>query len=104
MAHALARAKQKGFSVPEKIYDRSLEYVRRIENRIPSRYGVDAKRALTAYALYIRAQMGDRDPGDARKLLSNLRLENLSPETIGWLLFVLSGDEASRNPGRGASS
>ena len=97
VAHALARAKQKGFSVPEKIYDRSLEYVRRIENRIPSRYGVDAKRALTAYALYIRAQMGDRDPGNARKLLSNLRLENLSPETIGWLLFVLSGDEASRN-------
>ncbi len=55
--------RQKGFAVPEKMYDRSLEYVRNIESRIPSRYGVDAKRALIAYALYVRAQMGDRDTG-----------------------------------------
>ena len=60
-------------------------------------YGVDAKRALMAYALYVRAQMGERDTRQARKLLSDLRMENLSLETIGWLLYVLSGDEASRN-------
>ncbi|HKY45351.1 MAG TPA: alpha-2-macroglobulin family protein [Pyrinomonadaceae bacterium] len=97
VAHALGRARQKGFAVPEKMYERSLDYVRNIEFRIPSRYGVDAKRALMAYALYVRAQMGERDTRGARKLLSTLRMENLSLETIGWLLFVLSGDEASRN-------
>ncbi len=68
-----------------------------IESHIPSHYGVDARRALIAYALYVRAQMGQRDTRQARKLLSELRMENLSLETVGWLLFVLSGDEASRN-------
>ena len=51
----------------------------------------------TAYALYVRAQMGERDTSKARRLLSAQPLENLSLESIGWLLYVLSGDEASRN-------
>ena len=97
VAHALARARQKGFTVPATMFDRSVLYARNIEFRIPPDYGVDAKRALIAYALYVRAQMGDRDTKEARKFLSNLMIENLSLETIGWLLSVLSGDEASRN-------
>jgi uncharacterized protein YfaS (alpha-2-macroglobulin family) len=97
VAHALGRARQKGFPVPADIYDQSLKYVRDIESHLPSRYGLDAKRALIAYGLYVRAQMGDRDTSKARKFLASLRIENLSLETIGWLLFVLSGDEPSRN-------
>ena len=97
VAHALARARQKGFVVPVSIYDLAQGYVRKIESRIPSHYGVETKRALIAYSLYVRAQMGDRDTSDARKFMSEVRPENLSLETIGWLLFVLSGDEASRN-------
>ncbi|HET8781097.1 MAG TPA: hypothetical protein VFM63_01675, partial [Pyrinomonadaceae bacterium] len=97
VAHALARARQKGFLVPANMYVKAREYLRAIEVRTPSRYGIDAKRALSAYALYVRAQMGDRDTAKARRLLSELRIENLSPETIGWLLSVMSGDAASRN-------
>ncbi len=97
VAHALARARQKGFVVPSVTYDRSLEYVRNIEWHIPSRYGLDVKRALTAYALYVAAQMGERDKSKARKFMSQLRVENLSLESVGWLLSVLSGDNASRN-------
>ncbi len=97
VAHALARARQKGFPVPANMYDQAREYLRAIEVRTPSRYGIDAKRALTAYALYVRAQMGDRDTAKARKFLSELRIENLSPETIGWLLSVMTGDASSRN-------
>jgi uncharacterized protein YfaS (alpha-2-macroglobulin family) len=51
---------------------------------------------LISYALYVRAQMGDRDPSRARKFIDGLRLENLSLESIGWLLSVLSGDPASQ--------
>jgi uncharacterized protein YfaS (alpha-2-macroglobulin family) len=79
------------------MYNRSLEYVRNFESRIPSHYGLDAKRALMAYALYVRAQMGERDTGKARKLLSEMRMEDLSLETIGWFLSVLSHDDDSRN-------
>jgi uncharacterized protein YfaS (alpha-2-macroglobulin family) len=79
------------------MYDRALGYIRFIQFRIPSRYGLDAKRALTAYAFYVRAQMGERDRSGARKFLSELRIENLSLESVGWLLSVLSGDAGSRN-------
>jgi alpha-2-macroglobulin len=96
VAHALARARQKQLPVPVLLYDRAQKYLRDVESHIPSRYGVDVKRALIAYALYVRMQMGDRDTAKARKLLAESRLEGLSLETIGWLLSVLSGDEASR--------
>ena len=97
VGHAFARARQKGLPVPVILYDKTLEYLRHIESNIPSDYGLDARRALIAYALYVRAQMGDRDNSRARKLLSDTRVEDLSLETIGWLLFVLTGDDASRN-------
>jgi uncharacterized protein YfaS (alpha-2-macroglobulin family) len=97
VAHAYARARQKGLPVPVITYDKALKYLQQIESHIPKHYGPDARRALIAYALYVRAQMGDRDRSRARKLLSDTRAEDLSLETIGWLLSVLTGDEASRN-------
>lgn len=96
VAHALTRAQQKQFPVPLPVYYRAQRYLQNIESHIPSRYGVDVKRALIAYALYVRTQMGDRDAAKARKLLAESQPEKLSLETIGWLLAVLSGDEASR--------
>jgi alpha-2-macroglobulin len=96
VAHAFARARQKRFPVPVILYDRAQKYLRDIESHIPAYYTADAKRALSAYALYVRMQMGDRDPAKARKLLAESELASLSLETIGWLLAVLSDDEASR--------
>lgn len=95
VAHALARAKQKKFDVPEDMFDKSREYLRQIESHIPSNYGLDARRAIIAYSLYVRAQMGDRDPARARKLIAEAGLEKLSLESVGWLLSVLSQDAAS---------
>ena len=97
VAHAFARARQIELPVPVIVYDKSLDYVRHIESKIPSYYGADARRALIAYALYVRALMGDRDTSRARKLFAETRVEDLSVETMGWLLSVLSGDDASRN-------
>jgi alpha-2-macroglobulin len=96
VAHALARAQQKQFPFHSSLYYRAQRYLQNIESHIPSRYGPEVRRALIAYALYVRMQMGDRDIGKARKLLAESQVENLSLETIGWLLSVLSGDEASR--------
>jgi len=96
VAHALARAWQKRFPILQSTFDRAQKYLRDIESHIPARYSAETKRALIAYALYVRMQMGDRDTAKARKLLAESQVENLSLETIGWLLAVLSGDEASR--------
>jgi uncharacterized protein YfaS (alpha-2-macroglobulin family) len=95
VAHALARAKQKKFDVPQEVFEQSRKYLREIESHIPSYYGVDARRAIVAYALYVRAQMGDRDAARARKLIAEAGLEKLSLESVGWLLSVLSGDSGS---------
>ncbi len=97
VAHALARAKQKKFDVPQEMFEQSQKYLREIESHIPSYYGIDARRAIIAYALYVRAQMGDRDAARARKLIAEAGLEKLSLESVGWLLSVLSGDSGSVN-------
>ncbi|HEX8492960.1 MAG TPA: alpha-2-macroglobulin family protein [Pyrinomonadaceae bacterium] len=92
VAHALQRAKEKGFDVPGGMLDRAKDYLRNIERHIPSFYSIEARRALIAYALYTRNRMGDRDGARARKLIAEAGLEKLSLESVGWLLSVLSGD------------
>jgi uncharacterized protein YfaS (alpha-2-macroglobulin family) len=95
VAHALARAKQKKFDVPKEMFEQSQKYLREIETHIPSTYGADTRQAIIAYALYVRAQMDDRDRARARKLIAEAGLENLSLESVGWLLSVLSNDKNS---------
>ena len=95
VAHALVRAKEKQFDVPGKILDSSKHYLREIESHIPNYYGPEARRALIAYALYVRNRMGDRDTARARRLIGEAGLDNLSLESTGWLLSVLSGDQRS---------
>ncbi|MFL6332226.1 MAG: DUF6049 family protein [Pyrinomonadaceae bacterium] len=95
VAHALARAKEKGYDVPQSMLDKSREYLRGVESRIPKRYGRDARNSLIAYALYTRALSGDRDAARARRLIAENGLEKLQLEATGWLLTVLSGDKAS---------
>jgi uncharacterized protein YfaS (alpha-2-macroglobulin family) len=96
VAHALQRAKEKGFDVPESMLDRSKKYLREIEQHIPNRYGPYARRALVAYSLYVRNLMGDKDSAKARRLIAEAGLDGLSLEATGWLLSVLSGDPASQ--------
>ena len=96
VAHALQRAKQKGFEVPASMLDRSKKYLRDIEQHIPDYYGPVARRSLIAYSLYVRNLMGDRDTARARILIAGGGLDGLSLEGLGWLLSVLSGDPASQ--------
>lgn len=96
VAHALVRAQSKGFAVPEEMLRRSQNYLREIEKKIPKEYSVEAKRAIQAYALYVRALAKDRDAAKARRLIAEAGgVEKLSLESLGWLLPVLSGDAAS---------
>ena len=96
-AHALQRAEQKGYPVPGEMKSRVLEYLRQIESHYPEWYSLQTRQTLSAYALYVRARMGDRDPAKARKLLKQAGLENLSLEAVGWLWQVLLDDPASKD-------
>ncbi len=95
VAHALARAKAKGFAVPDDTLERSRTYLREIDRHIPSRYGMDVRRTLQAYALSVRALLGDADPARARALVREAGVETLSFEAVGWVLPLLSKDAAS---------
>ena len=71
VAHALARARLKGYAVSEDMLSRSLDYLRNIEQQFPSWYGDDARRGLSSYALYVRKLLNDDDPSKARALVSD---------------------------------
>ncbi len=96
-AHALTRAKEKGFDVPEAMLGKSKTYLRRIEQHIPHYYGLRTRRMLIAYALYVRKRMGDLDLARAKKLVREATLPGLSMESIGWLMSVLHGDSGSKS-------
>ncbi len=93
--HALQRAKEKGFVVPPQMLARGQQYLKDIRNHIPPDYGEQARWTITAYALYVRDLMGDRDTAAARALIKEATLTKLSPEAVGWLLSVLTDDPNS---------
>jgi alpha-2-macroglobulin len=96
VAHALVRARHKQYDIDDGLFERTMNYVRDIERRIPVRYGQRTRDHIIAYALYIRTLEGDRDRQRARALVNGVdSLETLSFESLGWLLGVLSGDEDS---------
>jgi alpha-2-macroglobulin len=97
VAHTLQRAKEKGFDVPPEMFESSKNYIRNIEQHIPSWYGIEARRVLISYSLYVRNRMGDRDTGKARRLIADAGgANNLPLEALGWLLPVLSGNANSQ--------
>jgi uncharacterized protein YfaS (alpha-2-macroglobulin family) len=96
VAHALARAREKGFEVPGDMLDRSRRYLKGVEGHIPRGYGEEPRRTLIAYALYVRHRLGDDDAPRAQRLLRESGLANLSFEAVGWLLPVLSANPGAR--------
>jgi alpha-2-macroglobulin len=95
VAHALARAQQKGYAVPPEMIAKSRAYLKNVEAKYPNFYSRESQQAISAYALYVRDLLGDNDAGKGRKFLSESGLENLSPETLGWILSVLAADKNS---------
>ena len=67
----------------------ALMYLREIESHYPSWYSEETRWTLSAYALYVRDLLGDRDARKAEALLNNAGLETLPMEAIGWLWHVV---------------
>ncbi len=95
VAHALARAEQKGFEVPEDMWGMALDYLRYIENYYPYWYSEYTRNTLSSYALYVRDLMGDADPAKARDLFQRSGFEKISMAGIGWIWQVLVDDANS---------
>ncbi len=97
VAHALARALNKGYQVPPEMLNSTLAYLREIESHFPVWYSLETRRTLSAYALYARDLLGDPDPGKAQRLITEAGLDNLSLDAIGWLWPVLLDTPGAQN-------
>ncbi len=89
VAHAIQRAKLKGFDVPQEVQQKVLAYLQKIERYYPEYYSQRTRWTLSSYALYVRDLMGDKDIQKAASLIDEAGLENLSLDAIGWLWKVL---------------
>ncbi|HSU15295.1 alpha-2-macroglobulin family protein [Longimicrobium sp.] len=91
-AHALQRAQEKGYAVPPEVMQRSLRYLREVPRNVPSDYPADVRRALEAYATYVRARMGDAGAEDAvRRFMAAAPRDSITVEEAGWLLSAATG-------------
>jgi uncharacterized protein YfaS (alpha-2-macroglobulin family) len=95
-AHALVLAKAKGYQVPEEMLTKVKPYLKNIEKHFDENHkSPQVRRTISAYALYVRNLMGDKDAVKAKKLLAEATLEKLPFEAIGWILSVLADDKNS---------
>ncbi|NUN16002.1 MAG: Ig-like domain-containing protein [Myxococcales bacterium] len=90
--HALARAKQKGFDVPDHVVSNGLSYLKNIENYYTHWYSDEVRWSISSYALYVRKRHGDVDTKKAKKLLNGAGVAKLPLEATGWLWFTMTGD------------
>ncbi|MBV9773579.1 MAG: carboxypeptidase regulatory-like domain-containing protein, partial [Gemmatimonadetes bacterium] len=97
VAHALQRAREKGFAVPEPTLQRATAYLRQVDRNVPAWYPPRVRGAVEAYALYVRGRMGDAGaPAGARALLARAGADSLTLEAKGWLLTTLAADPNRR--------
>ncbi|HEU0012318.1 MAG TPA: alpha-2-macroglobulin family protein, partial [Longimicrobium sp.] len=92
VTHALARAREKGFAVPEAMWSRALAYTANVERHIPRWYGPEARYAVRAYAAYVLDRAGHAGAvADLRALLARPNLDGVPLEVLGWLLSAAHG-------------
>ncbi|HKP67730.1 MAG TPA: alpha-2-macroglobulin family protein [Pyrinomonadaceae bacterium] len=99
VAHALALAKTKGFKVPDGMLEKTKPYLSNIERHFDDEWykrSPQVRWTISAYALYIRNLMGDKDAGKAKKLLAEVTIEKMPFEALGWILSVLADDAGSK--------
>ena len=97
VAHALALAKIKGYKVPQEMIDKTKPYLKNVESHYDQWYvnSPEVRWTISAYALYIRDMMGDKDVAKTKKLLAEATIEKMPFEALGWVLSVLANDPGS---------
>ncbi|MFM9903965.1 MAG: alpha-2-macroglobulin family protein [Pyrinomonadaceae bacterium] len=98
VAHALALAKAKGYKVPDGMIDKTKPYLKNVETHFDDWYknSPEVRWTISAYALYVRDMMGDKDVAKTKKLLAEATIEKMPFEALGWVLSVLANDPGSK--------
>lgn len=98
VAHALILAKAKGYKVPEAMITKVKPYLKDVEKHYDHWYrsSPEVRWTISAYALYVRDLMGDKDVTKTKKLLAEATIEKMPFEALGWILSVLANDPGSQ--------
>ena len=84
VTHALLLAREQGYAVSQSSLDIALAHLRDIESHIPTGYGREQRDMISAYALWVRALAGDRDPSKAQQLFDG-RGDELTLDALAWI-------------------
>jgi len=97
VAHALALSKAKGYKVPDDMITKVKPYLKDVESHYDEWYKTspEVRWTISAYALYVRDMMGDKDVAKAKRLLAEATIEKMPFEALGWVLSVLANDPGS---------
>ncbi|HEY0659645.1 MAG TPA: alpha-2-macroglobulin family protein, partial [Pyrinomonadaceae bacterium] len=98
VAHSLVLAKAKGYKVPDEMLAKVKPYLKDIEKHLNDEWHKSAPQVrwtISAYAIYVRNLMGDKDAAKAKKLLAEAGVEKMPFEALGWILSVLAEDKNS---------
>ena len=90
VVYALQMAQSKGYEVPADMLNRGLDYLRNIEQYYPHYYSQYIRHTLSAYALFVRHELGDSDPAKAAALYAESGLDGMSMEGLAWIWPVLA--------------
>ena len=97
VAHALALAKAKGYKVPDEMLNKTKPFLKNVETHFDQwhKKSPEVRWTISAYALYVRDLMGDKDAAKAKKLLTEATIQKMPFEALGWILSVLADDKNS---------
>ena len=98
VAHALALAKAKGFKVPDDMLNKTKPYLKDVEKHFDDWYknSPEVRWTISAYGLYVRDIMGDKDVAKTKRLLTEATIEKMPFEALGWTMSVLADDPGSK--------
>ncbi|WP_168210896.1 Ig-like domain-containing alpha-2-macroglobulin family protein [Persicimonas caeni] len=97
VAHALQRAKMKGFEVSDEMLGKAHKFLNNVERYIPPTYSEITRNAVKAYAYYVLDVMGESAHKQARALAKKDPEEQLSMEAIGWLMATLADEPKAQS-------
>ena len=92
-AHAIWHAHQAGVEVPPRALENAIEYVSNIDEHLERYAPSPARISIEAYSLYIRNRMRHVPAREVDQFFFSHGIEDVSLETLGWLLPVLEGTQ-----------
>jgi alpha-2-macroglobulin len=97
VAHAIERAREKGFRPNADMRTQALAYLADIERHLDSDYPPEVRRVIRAYALYVLRLAGQPNVRKAQALVDEVELDKQPLEALAWVLPTLHEDTKARS-------